>query len=83
MCCGWSKAELWTQGGSVDDLGALLWGQTELSCFDDAQHGVWGMSYKYHSSAVVFNERNLYRMWDIAYDGYVGGKVFITYRTLC
>ena len=62
------------KGGSIDDLGALLWGQTELSCFDDAQHGVWGMSYKYHSSAVVFNERNLYRMWDIAYDGYVGGK---------
>ena len=65
------------KGGSIDDLGALLWGQTELSCFDDAQHGVWGMSYKYHSSAVVFNERNLYRMWDIAYDGYAGGKVFI------
>ena len=62
------------KGGSIDDLGATLWGQTELSCFDDAQHGVWGMSYKYHSSAVVFNERNLYRMWDIAYDGYAGGK---------
>ena len=62
------------KGGSIDDLGATLWGQTELSCFDDAQHGVWGMSYKYHSLAVVFNERNLYRMWDIAYDGYAGGK---------
>ena len=62
------------KGGSIDDLGATLWGQTELSCFDDAQHGVWGMSYKYHSSAIVFNERNLYRMWDIAYDGYAGGK---------
>ena len=31
------------KGGSVDDLGATLWGQTELSCFDDGQHGVWGM----------------------------------------
>jgi len=62
------------KGGNIDDLGATLWGQTELSCFDDAQHGVWGMSYKYHASAVVFNERNLIRMWDVAYDGYVGGK---------
>lgn len=62
------------KGGSIDDLGATLWGQTELSCFDDGQHGVWGMSYKYHASAIVFNERNLLRMWDIAYDGYVGGK---------
>jgi len=31
------------KGGSVDDLGGTLWGQTELSCFDDGQHGVWGM----------------------------------------
>lgn len=62
------------KGGSMDDLGATLWGQTELSCFDDGQHGVWGMSYKYHASAIVFNERNLHRMWDIAYDGYAGGK---------
>ena len=42
---------------------ATLWGQTELSCFDDGTHGVWGMSYKYHASAVVFNERNLIRLW--------------------
>ena len=62
------------KGGSIDDLGATLWGQTELSCFDDGQHGVWGMSYKYHASAIVFNNRNLLRMWDVAYDGYVGGK---------
>jgi len=62
------------KGGSIDDLGATVWGQTELSCFDDGQHGVWGMSYKYHASAIVFNDRNLIRMWDVAYDGYVGGK---------
>jgi len=62
------------KGGSIDDLGATLWGQTELSCFDDGQHGVWGMSYKYHASAIVFNKKNLLRMWDISYDGYVGGK---------
>ena len=31
------------KGGSVDDLGATIWGQTELSCFDDGQHGIWGM----------------------------------------
>jgi hypothetical protein len=29
---------------------------------------------RYHASAVVFNERNLIRLWDISYDGYVGGK---------
>ena len=29
-------------GGSIDTLGATLWGQTELACFDDSQHGVWG-----------------------------------------
>eukprot|EP00961_Rhodomonas_salina_P035647 479474-Rhodomonas_salina.2 len=32
------------------------------------------MSYKYHEKSIVFNERNLVRMWDVAYDGYVGGK---------
>lgn len=62
------------KGGNIDDLGATLWGQTELSCFDDGQHGVWSMSYKYHASAVVFNNRNLIRMWDVSYDGYCGGK---------
>lgn len=60
--------------GGIDNLGATLWGQTEMSVFDDGQHGVWGMTYKYHERAIVFNERNMHRMWDIAYDGYVGGK---------
>eukprot|EP00961_Rhodomonas_salina_P278563 3763617-Rhodomonas_salina.3 len=60
--------------GGLEELGATLWGQTELSCFDDGQHGIWGMSYKYHKKAIVFNERNLVRIWDVAYDGYVGGK---------
>ena len=23
-------------------------GSPELWCYDDAQHGIWGMSYKYH-----------------------------------
>ena len=32
------------------------------------------MSYKYNERAIVVNERNLVRLWDIAYDGYVGGK---------
>ena len=32
------------------------------------------MSYKYHVSAIVFNEHNLIRLWDISYDGYVGSK---------
>jgi len=60
------------QGGS--DLGQTLWGQTELSCYDDSMHGIWGMSYKYHERAIVFNEKNLIRLWDVAYDGYNGGK---------
>jgi len=60
--------------GGIDHLGAILWGQTEMSVFDDGQHGVWGMTYKYHERAIVFNERNLHRVWDVAYDGYVGGK---------
>jgi len=60
------------QGG--DNLGNTLWGQTELSCYDDSMHGIWGMSYKYHERAIVFNEKNLIRLWDVAYDGYCGGK---------
>ena len=35
------------RGGS-EELGSTFWGQTELSCYDDSMHGVWGMSYKYH-----------------------------------
>jgi hypothetical protein len=61
-------------GLSGEELGNTLWGQTELSVYDDSQHGVWGMSYKYHERAIVFNEKNLIRLWDIAYDGYNGGK---------
>jgi hypothetical protein len=60
------------QGG--EGLGSTFWGQTELSCYDDSMHGIWGMSYKYNERAIVINERNLVRLWDIAYDGYVGGK---------
>jgi hypothetical protein len=61
-------------GLSGEQLGHTLWGQTELSVYDDSMHGVWGMSYKYHERAIVFNEKNLIRLWDIAYDGYNGGK---------
>ena len=57
-----------------ESLGSTFWGQTELSCYDDSQHGIWGMSYKYHERAIVINERNLIRLWDVGYDGYVGGK---------
>jgi hypothetical protein len=57
-----------------ESLGSTFWGQTELSCYDDSMHGIWGMSYKYNERAIVINERNLVRLWDIAYDGYVGGK---------
>jgi hypothetical protein len=59
--------------GGTQELGATFWGQTELACFDDAQHGIWGMSYKYHERAIVTNERNLVRIFDVAFDGYNGG----------
>jgi len=59
--------------GGTQELGATFWGQTELSCYDDSQHGIWGMSYKYHERAIVTNERNLIRMHDVAFDGYGGG----------
>jgi hypothetical protein len=61
-------------GLAGSELGHTFWGQTELSCYDDSMHGIWGMSYKYHERAIVFNEKNLVRLWDIAYDGYNGGK---------
>lgn len=32
------------------------------------------MSYKYNEKAIVLNQKNLVRLWDIAYDGYNGGK---------
>ena len=32
--------------GGIEHLGACFWGQTEMSVFDDGQHGVWGMTYK-------------------------------------
>jgi hypothetical protein len=42
--------------------------------YDDSMHGIWGMSYKYNERAIVFNQKNLVRLWDVAYDGYNGGK---------
>jgi len=59
--------------GGTGELGATLWGQTELSCYDDAMHGKWGMNYKYHARAVVYNEKHLLRLWDVAFNGYTGG----------
>lgn len=60
--------------GGEEDLGATLWGQTQLECYSDSVHGIWGMSYKYNERAIVFNEKNLIRLWDIAYCSYSGGK---------
>lgn len=62
------------RGGSDENLGVTAWGQTELSCYDDPQHGIFGMSYKYHARALVTNERNLVRVFDVAFDGYTGGN---------
>jgi len=59
--------------GGTEDLGATFWGQTELSVYDDGMHGKWGMSYKYHERAMVLNEKNLIRTWDVAFNGYNGG----------
>lgn len=47
------------------------WRPTDLH---PPSHPCAGMSYKYHERAIVFNEKNLLRMWDVAYDGYCGGK---------
>lgn len=43
--------------GGLQHLGATLWGQTELSVFDDGQHGVWGMTYKYHGKFFFIDMR--------------------------
>jgi hypothetical protein len=59
--------------GGIEELGATFWGQTELNCFDDAEHGLWGMNYKYHERAQVMNEKNMIRLWDVCFDGYNGG----------
>lgn len=61
-------------GSGGEGTGNTLWGQTELAVYDDSMHGVWGMSYKYHSRAIVYESKNLIRLWDIAYDSYNGGK---------
>ena len=68
------------QGG--EGLGNTLWGQTEMACYDDSMHGIWGLQYKYPERAIVFNEKNLVRLWDVAYDGYCGGKdaTFVNWR---
>ena len=34
-----------------------LWGQTELSVYDDSQYGIWGCSYKYNARSIVWNEK--------------------------
>ena len=67
-------ALIFGRGGGPEELGATFWGQTELSCYDDSQHGIWGMSYKYHERAIVINERNLIRVFDVCFDGYCGGN---------
>jgi len=56
--------------GGTQELDVTFWGQTELSCYDNSQHNIWGMSYKYHERAMVTNERNMIRAYDVAYDGY-------------
>eukprot|EP00961_Rhodomonas_salina_P296924 3936779-Rhodomonas_salina.1 len=60
--------------GGLDDLGGTLWGQTQLECYSDSMHWLWGMSYKYNERALVWNEKNLVRLWDVCYGGYNGGK---------
>jgi hypothetical protein len=67
-------AVIFGRGGGPEELGATFWGQTELSCYDDSQHGIWGMSYKYHERAIVINDRNLIRVFDVCFDGYCGGN---------
>jgi hypothetical protein len=33
--------------GGESELGSTLWGQTELSCYDDSFHGVWCVSIRF------------------------------------
>ena len=40
------------------------------------------MSYKYNEKAIVLNHKNLIRLWDVAYDGYNGGKVRMRHSAL-
>ena len=67
-------AVIFGRGSGPEELGTTFWGQTELSCYDDSQHGIWGMSYKYHERAIVINERNLIRIFDLCFDSYCGGN---------
>jgi len=62
------------RGWGPEELGATFWRQTELSCYNDSQHGIWGMIYKYHDRSIVINERNLIRVFDVCFDGYCGGN---------
>jgi len=46
--------------GGTQELGTTFWGQTELSCCDDSQHGIRGMSYKYHERAKIYMYTYIY-----------------------
>lgn len=59
--------------GGTEDLGGTVWGQTSLSCHDDSVHQRWGMQYRYHARSIVWNEKHLLRLWDVAFAGYNGG----------
>lgn len=61
-------------GKGGETTGSTFWGQTELSVYDDSQHGIFGMSYKYNERAICYNPKNIVRLWDVAYAGYNGGK---------
>jgi hypothetical protein len=36
-------AVIFGRGGGPEELGATFWGQTDLSCYDDSQHGIRGL----------------------------------------
>jgi hypothetical protein len=41
------------------------------------------MSYKYHERAILINERNLIRVFDVCFDGYCGGNEGVCPLFLC
>jgi hypothetical protein len=59
--------------GGLQNLGASFYGQSEVSCYDDAQYGKWGMSFKYHCKPVITNPKGAMRLFDIAFSSYTGG----------
>lgn len=50
--------------GGIDELGATLWGQTELSVYDDSMHGIWSVPHlSYTNTWVILSSLTSPRMF--------------------